>query len=72
MRSTNAAYRRVRRVDRANTKSPAAPTARPRKSVRYRYELIAMAPHLLEVAQSLTKLKDAYPGDDNEPQFDFD
>ena len=42
------------------------------KSVRYRYELIAMAPHLLEVAQALTKLKDAYPGDDNEPQFDFD
>ena len=42
------------------------------KSVRYRYELIAMAPHLLEVAQALTKLKDAYPDDDNEPQFDFD
>ena len=40
-------------------------------SVRYRYELIAMAPHLLEVAQALTKLKDAYPDDDAEPKFDW-
>ena len=42
------------------------------KSVRYGYELIAMAPHLLEVVQALTKLKDAYPDDDAEPKINWD